>query len=115
MKRLTWLIVLLYLMAGHCVQASVVYVSKNAPGPTHDGTSWATAFITVQAAVDAAAPGDEVWVAESAPRLPAGIAGIPDLARTLAAGVAQLIYETRSGKSGSSFLHGSTRGKGETS
>ena len=41
----------------------VVYVSKSASGPTHDGKSWATAFLTVQEGVNAALPGEEVWVA----------------------------------------------------
>lgn len=45
--------------------AKVVYVNKNAPGPTHTGATWATAFTTVQAGVNAAASGDEVWVAGS--------------------------------------------------
>lgn len=43
--------------------AQVVYVDQaNATGP-QDGASWATAFVTLQAAVDAAAPGDELWIA----------------------------------------------------
>ncbi|HEY3266773.1 MAG TPA: right-handed parallel beta-helix repeat-containing protein [Armatimonadota bacterium] len=48
-----------------CIPASakVVYVNKDAPGPAHDGASWATAFVAVQPAVSAAAEGDEVWVA----------------------------------------------------
>lgn len=45
-------------------QASkVIRVSRNAPGPAHNGTTWANAFPTVQAGLDAASPGDEVWVA----------------------------------------------------
>jgi hypothetical protein len=48
-------------------QAKVVYVNKNAPGPTQDGASWATAFTTVQAGINAAVSGDEVWVAKSTP------------------------------------------------
>jgi uncharacterized repeat protein (TIGR01451 family) len=41
-----------------------IYVDRDAPGPTHDGLSWATAYINVQDGLDAATPGDEIWVAE---------------------------------------------------
>lgn len=44
-------------------RAAVVYVNKNAPGAVHNGTSWATAFQSVQAGVNASVSGDEVWVA----------------------------------------------------
>src|SRR5689334_788770 len=44
-------------------QAAVRYVKSNASGSSHDGASWQTAFLTVQAGVSASAPGDEVWVA----------------------------------------------------
>lgn len=43
--------------------ANVVYVNQNAPGAVHDGRTWATGFTSVQPGVDAAHPGDEVWVA----------------------------------------------------
>jgi hypothetical protein len=43
---------------------AVVYVDCNAPGPTHDGTSWDTAFLKIQEGVNAATPGGEVWVAD---------------------------------------------------
>lgn len=39
-------------------------VDLNAPGPVHDGTSWAQAFTTIQAALLAAAPGDEIRIAD---------------------------------------------------
>jgi hypothetical protein len=45
------------------VSAVVIYVNVSAPGPVHDGTSWATAFRTVQEGINAAR-GQEVWVAE---------------------------------------------------
>lgn len=45
------------------VDASVVYVNANAIGSVHDGTSWGTAFLTVQDGANAAGTGDEVWVA----------------------------------------------------
>ncbi|MBN1672357.1 MAG: chitobiase/beta-hexosaminidase C-terminal domain-containing protein, partial [Kiritimatiellae bacterium] len=40
------------------------YVDKDAPGPTRNGASWATAFLKVQQGVNAASTNDEVWVAE---------------------------------------------------
>lgn len=46
--------------AGH---AEVWYVDQENVSGVEDGTSWATAFTTVQPAIDAAAPGDELWVA----------------------------------------------------
>ena len=42
----------------------VIRVDRNAPGPDHDGKSWATAFVTVQEGLSAAAAGQEVWVAK---------------------------------------------------
>lgn len=41
----------------------VTYVSKNAPGPAHDGQSWATGYLTVQEGINAAPSRMEVWVA----------------------------------------------------
>jgi parallel beta-helix repeat protein len=43
---------------------AVVCVDGSAPGPAHDGTSWDTAFLTVQEGIDAATPDGEVWVAD---------------------------------------------------
>ena len=45
-----------------------IYVDRDAPGPTHDGLSWATAYTDVQDGLDAALPGDELWVAEGSTR-----------------------------------------------
>lgn len=44
--------------------AATRYVSAAALGSPHDGLSWDTAFSTVQAAIDAAASGDSIWVAK---------------------------------------------------
>jgi hypothetical protein len=44
--------------------AIIVYVDKDAPGPTHDGLSWTTAYTTVQDALTVAISGTEIWVAE---------------------------------------------------
>ncbi len=43
--------------------SKVIYVKWDSAGPTFDGTSWTTAFHSVQAAIDSAVAGDEVWVA----------------------------------------------------
>jgi hypothetical protein len=43
-----------------------IYVDLNAPGPTHDGSSWASAFANLQPALALAAAGDEVRVADGA-------------------------------------------------
>lgn len=55
----------------------VVYVNKNSTGAVHDGASWATACVTVQAGVNAAVANDEVWVAKGTyydtVSLPAGV------------------------------------------
>ena len=43
---------------------AVVYVDFDAAGPAHDGNSWGTAYLTIQAGVsDPRAPAQDVWVA----------------------------------------------------
>lgn len=42
--------------------AAVIYVDSRAHGPTYDGTSWPTAFTSIQTGIDSAQPNDEVWV-----------------------------------------------------
>ena len=77
------LILLLSLGAGASTSANVVYINKNATGATHDGTTWGTAFLTVQAGIDGASSGDEVWVAKSKQAAPSYVENI-----TLKTGVA---------------------------
>ncbi len=63
-KRMLAVLVMAVLFA--CNASAIVYVNKSATGP-EDGTSWATAFRTIQAGINAAAAlpgGDEVWVAQ---------------------------------------------------
>jgi len=50
----------------HSVRANpgIIYVDRDAPGSTHDGVLWTTAYTNVQAALAVAISGHEVWVAE---------------------------------------------------
>jgi hypothetical protein len=50
-------------VAINVVTKGIVYVKWDSPGPTFDGASWNTAYHTVQAGIDDANLGDEVWVA----------------------------------------------------
>ncbi len=65
MKRfLKLLSVVLHLVFFSSVlQAKTIYVKSDAAG-TGDGSSWINAFVNLQPAIDAAASGDEVWVAK---------------------------------------------------
>ncbi|MEW6439564.1 MAG: choice-of-anchor Q domain-containing protein [bacterium] len=62
MKRVIFLFVVLMtmLVLPSLTLAAVWYVDAAAPGG--GGTSWASAFKTIQQAVDAAGSGDEIWV-----------------------------------------------------
>ncbi|HEY3266492.1 MAG TPA: right-handed parallel beta-helix repeat-containing protein [Armatimonadota bacterium] len=44
--------------------AAIIYVNQAAGGAVHDGSSWSAAALTMQAGIDAARWGDEVWVAK---------------------------------------------------
>jgi len=47
------------------IVAGVVFVDLNAPGPIHNGNSWATAYLTVQEGISSADLNNEqVWVAD---------------------------------------------------
>jgi|GEM_PF-1721014 len=42
----------------------IIYVDANVPGGAGDGSSWHNAFSSLQDGLDAAASGDEIWVAQ---------------------------------------------------
>jgi hypothetical protein len=45
--------------------AQIIYVNANSPAcPGGNGTTWATAFCSLQAAIDAAQQGSQIWVAQ---------------------------------------------------
>ena len=62
--RIRWaaLVVLVGLTASASIQAGTIYVATTG-NDTNDGLSWATAKLTVQAGLNAAVSGDQVWVA----------------------------------------------------
>lgn len=45
-------------------QVGPIYVDANAPGIVQDGASWGSAYTNLQAALDSAAYGAEIWVAQ---------------------------------------------------
>jgi hypothetical protein len=51
------------LLATGQAAAETYFVDAGSPAATPDGLSWSTAFTNVQSALDVAASGDEVWVA----------------------------------------------------
>jgi hypothetical protein len=53
---------LLCLTAVPASATTILYVDDAAPGPVHDGSTWGTAFTTIQPALDIAPAGSEVWV-----------------------------------------------------
>ena len=63
MKKLILAFVCLFL-AVPCQAVQVIYVDGDAPGPTHDGSSWADAYNYLQDALAAASSGDEIRVAQ---------------------------------------------------
>lgn len=62
--RIRWLFLAPCLPLGApTLRAATLYVDGRVPRTAGDGKSWTTAFPSVQAALVAAQPGDEVWVA----------------------------------------------------
>ncbi|MCK5861324.1 MAG: right-handed parallel beta-helix repeat-containing protein, partial [Candidatus Hydrogenedentes bacterium] len=69
MKRNSWVFMMtgILLFAMFLIPGKVygtVFVDVNAPVGTNDGSSWTNAYLTIQAGIDASAPGDEIWVAD---------------------------------------------------
>ena len=62
-NHLKTLIFFSILLLFSCSGFATLYVDLSAPGPTHDGSTWDQAFLSVQAGIDAAS-GEEVWVAQ---------------------------------------------------
>jgi predicted outer membrane repeat protein len=52
------------LYASYETAAVAIYVDADAPGPTHDGSSWADAFTDLQDALSLALDDVEIWVAQ---------------------------------------------------
>ena len=57
------LVVAVSTSAGSSATAAVRYVNASRPNDSGDGLSWATADRTLQAALQVAVSGDEIWVA----------------------------------------------------
>jgi len=50
-------------MVGGSTLGGIICVNDDAPGPTHDGSSWTYAYISLQDGLDDADPCDVIWVA----------------------------------------------------
>jgi len=56
---------IMVLLFAQFASGQVIYVDINAPGPTHDGSSWTNAYNYLQDALtDANVSGDDIWVAQ---------------------------------------------------
>jgi hypothetical protein len=67
MKRTAILLIIitaLWAICGAVAFADIIFVDANATGPSPNGISWQQAYTVLQDALDAAQPGDEVWVAQ---------------------------------------------------
>ena len=63
-KCLVALMALTGIIAARNADASTIYVNAAGNSPSPNGASWQTAFISLQDALDAAAPGDQIWIAQ---------------------------------------------------
>lgn len=63
-RQNTLLVAALACLAAARTDARIVYVNLSAKGPAHNGATWDSAYQTMNSAVVAAQPGDEIWVAK---------------------------------------------------
>jgi len=65
-KQTVMLVAITVLALMRTAMGEIIYVDGDAPGPLHDGNSWATGYRHVQDALadPCLASGDEIWVAE---------------------------------------------------
>lgn len=68
-------IFLLFLFITSASWSQVVYVNGDYEESVSDGTSWDTPYKTIQEAIDAAQPGDSIWVAKGEYNTPEGSDG----------------------------------------
>lgn len=64
MKKCVLLSFFLLLSLSTKLSAAIVYVNGSYSGSTENGLSWATPFKTIEAALAAASPEDQIWVAK---------------------------------------------------
>jgi hypothetical protein len=68
-------IFLLFLFITSVSWSQVVYVNGDYEESVSDGTSWDTPYKTIQEAIDAAKPGDSIWIAKGEYNTPEGSDG----------------------------------------
>ena len=71
------MVVILSISRAEIAYAETIYVNDDAPGSSHDGSSWNKAYINLQSALDSAGAGDEIWVASGTYK-PTEPHGMPD-------------------------------------
>jgi hypothetical protein len=65
MKNSNWIVAsVLPCALASVASASIIYVDENSTGPVHDGTTWCSAFTTLDAGLAAAVAGDTIRVAD---------------------------------------------------
>lgn len=74
-RHVTFMLSLALVGQGVAVAQSIIFVDDDAPGATHDGTTWCTALTDLQEALALAPPGSQVRVAQGTytPTSPGGV------------------------------------------